>query len=76
MDTVTIITLAISIATAIGTLVGYRTAARKTDLDVLRGIIAELRLRIEELETENERLQQRIEELETENRRLRSENDE
>jgi len=47
MDTVTIITLAISIATAIGTLVGYRTAARKTDLDVLRGIIAELRLRIE-----------------------------
>jgi len=72
MDIVASITLVISVATAVGALVGYRASARRADVEILRGIIAELRVRIDELEEENARLQARIDELEAENRRLQA----
>jgi chromosome segregation ATPase len=46
-------------------------AARKSDVDVLRGIIEELRKRIVELENDNNKLRIRIAELETDNAKLR-----
>lgn len=71
MDIIATIALAVSIATALGALAGHLASARKSDVEALRAIIAELRERIQELEAENERLRRRVEELEAENRRLK-----
>ena len=41
----------------LGTLVTFLSSARKNELELLRGVIAELRKRIEELEDTNEDLE-------------------
>lgn len=73
MDVTAAIALGISVVTALGALYGHRATARKADVEALRGIIAELRARIDELEQENERLRGRIDELEAENCLLKGE---
>jgi len=71
MDIAATLALVVSVITALGMFYVHRATARKTDVEALRGIIAELRMRIDELEKENERLRVRIDELEAENCLLR-----
>lgn len=53
LSTEAIIALIVSGLALIGTIFTFIQAARKNDLDILRGIISELRDRIQELEDKN-----------------------